>query len=246
MTSILKNNSESNTEALGTILSEGYNKCHRDYIIVSALLLAWEIIGITVDKQPFRNYNFSFKNPQAFPAVLFVLIFYFMFKMTIEWHLNNKVQRNSIPAKIDFYSAHVIAFSSLFLYSYQQATTNQLITLLPTDIAIRTILVFISIVASIISALKLHDLLVFWTNPVIKKEYTSRIKLFSEMITPSIINIVFIYILSKIIGPTYTDLFYNGTMYLLYSCLITYSLAISIYGYELFFIFKNNELGQDI
>lgn len=129
------------------LLSEGYNKAHRAYMVVSALLLAWELVGITVEKQPLKNYNISLKSPEAFPLILVVLVLYFMFKITVEWHLIDENKRASVPAGIDFYSAQTIGVVSLVLYAYQQASKIQIVNILPESSMVNLLVSFFIIIA---------------------------------------------------------------------------------------------------
>ncbi|MCG8345633.1 MAG: hypothetical protein MI685_10830 [Chlorobiales bacterium] len=128
-------------------LSEPYYKSHRAYAGVSALLLAWELIGITVTGKPLENYNISLKSPDAFPLVLVVLVLYFMFKITIEWHHCDDYRRESLPAKIDFYFSHVIGFLSILLYGVQQAIEFQVFDLITVDIQMDVLLMIVAIIS---------------------------------------------------------------------------------------------------
>lgn len=132
-------------------LTEGYYKSHRAYVGVSALLLSWELVGIKVTEQPLDNYNISLKSPEAFPLVLVVLVFYFMFKSTIEWHHCDRERRDSLPAKIDFYFAHFIGFLSIVLYGVQQAIKSQIFDLITFDIQINFVFSWVALLSAFFS-----------------------------------------------------------------------------------------------
>ncbi len=58
-------------------LSRHYYKNRTQLTLYSGLLLAWELIGLTIPSKPFINSNVEIKNPEAFPIVLLILILYF-------------------------------------------------------------------------------------------------------------------------------------------------------------------------
>ena len=107
-------------------LSEPYHKARRNYAGFSGLLIAWELIGIEIDKVPFQNLNVTLKSPNATPYILMILLAYFAFRTVIEWYQCDPVRRESIPSRIDLYAAHFLGFSSIVLYAVQRALDYQI------------------------------------------------------------------------------------------------------------------------
>jgi hypothetical protein len=66
-------------------LTEAYQKAHKNYALVSGVLLAWELVGIELTPEPFENVNVKLLTPGAAPWVLFALVCYFAFRFHIEW-----------------------------------------------------------------------------------------------------------------------------------------------------------------
>jgi hypothetical protein len=100
-------------------LGEGYSHARKAYGLTSALLMAWELIGVELEASPIENLKLTLKSPQAAPYVLIVLIIYFGFRVTIEWYQTDIRRRNLPASRIDFVAAHAIAVAALALYGFQ-------------------------------------------------------------------------------------------------------------------------------
>jgi hypothetical protein len=111
-------------------LSDSYQGAHKAYGLCSALLIAWEFIGIEFDASPIESLRLTLKSPQAVPYVLIVLVAYFAFRLTIEWFQTDRRRRSMTPSRIDFGVAHLIGTLSLALYGYQALSQVQLANLL--------------------------------------------------------------------------------------------------------------------
>ncbi|MEO1023346.1 MAG: hypothetical protein AAFW89_12455 [Bacteroidota bacterium] len=48
-----------------TSLPESYQKARKNYGLFASVLLAWELIGVDVDQQPFNSFNIGVKTPEA-------------------------------------------------------------------------------------------------------------------------------------------------------------------------------------
>jgi hypothetical protein len=107
-------------------LGEGYSHARKAYGLTSALLMAWELIGIELQASPMENLKLTLKSPQAAPYVLIVLIIYFGFRVTIEWHQNDIRRRSLRASRIDFAAAHTIAAAALLLYGFQTLSKIQI------------------------------------------------------------------------------------------------------------------------
>src|SRR5436190_18860859 len=94
-------------------LGRAYAHARKAYTAVSAVLIAWELIGIELENHPIEHFKITIKSPQAVPYVLIVLVFYFSFRTTIEWAQTDARRRGLFPAKLDFIVAHTIAATAL-------------------------------------------------------------------------------------------------------------------------------------
>lgn len=103
-------------------LTEAYRKVHKQYGIFTALFLAWEFIGIDVGEKPLQNFDLKFKSPEAVPYVLMVLMFYFSYRLFVEWMQCPRERRKSKIPRIDYYVAHGIAVLALAIFGYQAIT----------------------------------------------------------------------------------------------------------------------------
>lgn len=92
-------------------LTGSYEKAHKSYVLFSALLASWQIIGITLETK--EKWGVTFKSPNAVPLVLVSLVVYFGYKVTIEWVQVEEGRRNNIAAAIDFRVAHALAVVAL-------------------------------------------------------------------------------------------------------------------------------------
>jgi hypothetical protein len=106
-------------------LGEGYAHSRKAYGLVSALLIAWELIGVELEASPIENIKLTLKSPQAAPYVLIVLIIYFSFRTTIEWYQNDVRRRRLLASRIDFTAAHAIAAVAIVLYAFQSLSKIQ-------------------------------------------------------------------------------------------------------------------------
>jgi hypothetical protein len=107
---------------------EAYQGARKAYGLVSALLIAWELIGMEFSPSPIENLNITLKSPQAIPYVLIVLVAYFAFRFTVEWYQADSRRRSKLVSRIDFGAGHLIGILALVLYSYQTLREIQLAT----------------------------------------------------------------------------------------------------------------------
>lgn len=103
-----------------------YSHARRAYGLTSALLMAWELIGLELGQTPFENFKLTLKSPQAGPYVLIVLIIYFGFRTTIEWYQADPRRRALLASRVDFTAAHIIAAAALMLYGIQTLAKVQI------------------------------------------------------------------------------------------------------------------------
>ncbi len=92
-------------------VTDAYRKAHKNYVLVSGLLASWELIGISLSTK--EKWGIELKSPTAVPLILFTLIFYSGYKMTIEWLQCDAERRKNKAAKVDYGSAHLIAVAAI-------------------------------------------------------------------------------------------------------------------------------------
>lgn len=116
-------------------LTQGYRKARRAYGIVAGLLLAWELIGINLASDPVGPVPITLKSPEAAPFVLLALVIYFGVRLTLEWYQCHTARRETLPAKFDFFLAHLIGVCALSAFVIQRLIDAQLYDLLKPQLA---------------------------------------------------------------------------------------------------------------
>jgi len=123
--------------------SEEYHRAHKNYGFWSALLLAWELIGIripvgenssatdTMLELEFFKVRIQILSPQAAPIVLLALIGYFGYRYTVEWKQSNQRRSHLRISMIDFGVAHGIATLGVLVYTYQRIKGIQIVEFVP-------------------------------------------------------------------------------------------------------------------
>ena len=106
-------------------LSDHYHKARKLYGLTSGLLLLWELVGIELQPNPVEYLKVKLLSPEAVPAILFLLVFYFAFRFIIEWSQCDGYRRQFLASRVDFYAAHGFGFVSVSIYAFQQALTTR-------------------------------------------------------------------------------------------------------------------------
>ena len=106
-------------------LTEAYYKAHKSYALASAILIAWELIGITFETQPLENVKVTLKSPDAAPFVLLALVFYFAFRFSVEWLQCDRRRRGFLQSQIDFGISHILAATAVGIYVVQKFLSIQ-------------------------------------------------------------------------------------------------------------------------
>lgn len=106
-------------------LTPEYHKARKQLMLWAGILFVWELVGIDLGKVEATGGNVgavitAIKSPQAIPWVLLILVLYFLFKTTIEWHQCHIARRTLRVSKIDFYAAWIVAVSAYALYLGQR------------------------------------------------------------------------------------------------------------------------------
>ncbi|MFH1892503.1 MAG: hypothetical protein ABIK83_07450 [Candidatus Zixiibacteriota bacterium] len=109
------------------VFSESYRKARRQYALFAALLLSWELIGLRIDTSYLKNkYGVTILSPEAVPIVLIALLFYFCYRIAIEWHQQDHAIRSGIACRIDNWVSHSLALIALGVYVIQRTIETRL------------------------------------------------------------------------------------------------------------------------
>lgn len=135
-----------------------YDKARRSYGLASAVLLAWELIGIQLDPAPVQSFKVTLQSPQAAPYVLLALVIYFAIRLTIEWFQTDTVRRQMFASRADFVLAHIIGTAALGLYAAQTLLRIQVVNkiTLPTVVAF-TLALFTGLAVGMLLAIRVFD-----------------------------------------------------------------------------------------
>ncbi|MEP6699436.1 MAG: hypothetical protein ABJB09_06865 [Verrucomicrobiota bacterium] len=107
-------------------LGEAYRRARRAYGLTSAILMAWELVGIQLGGVPVEHVRLWLKSPEAALYMLIALILYFGVRLSIEWYQND-IRRRELPAsRRDFVMSHTIAIAAVALYGFQTFAGLQL------------------------------------------------------------------------------------------------------------------------
>lgn len=112
-------------------LSSEYYKARKNYNLFAGLFFLWEFVGIELPKNPWGNMNITFKSPEAAPYVLLFILFFYAFRITVEWLQSDVSRRLLIQSKLDFYFSHAIAFISISIFFIQVAIHEQIFIKFP-------------------------------------------------------------------------------------------------------------------
>lgn len=126
-------------------LSSEYHKAHKQLMLWSAILFVWEFVGIDLSEAKDAGGYIgpivkALKSPQAVPWVLLLLVFYFLFKCSIEWAQCHVDRRKIRFARVDYVSALIVASAAIALYIGQAVSRVQFADILQ-DKGIRASLV---------------------------------------------------------------------------------------------------------
>lgn len=124
-------------------LSQEYHRAHKQLMLWAGILLIWELVGVDLNRAQAAGGNLgavigSIKSPQAVPWVLLILVGYFLFKCTVEWHQCNSSRRQFRVARVDFVSAWAVALFAYSLYVVQALVRAQIADLVSGSIRARS------------------------------------------------------------------------------------------------------------
>lgn len=111
-------------------LSSEYHKARKQLMLWAGILFIWELVGIDLEKAKEMGGNAgaiinAIKSPQAIPWVLLILVAYFLFKTTVEWHQCSGSRRALRVSRVDFGSAWIVTALAYALYAYQAISRIQ-------------------------------------------------------------------------------------------------------------------------
>jgi hypothetical protein len=92
-------------------LTNTYQKAHKSYVLASALFASWVLIGFGLNTKD--RWGLEIKSPNGIPLILLTMIFYFGYRLTVEWMQCDEERRSMRVAKVDFLIAHGIAVVAL-------------------------------------------------------------------------------------------------------------------------------------
>jgi DNA-binding CsgD family transcriptional regulator len=102
-------------------LSDQYHSARNKYALFSALLLAWNFLGLQIDiRSIFASVSLSLPTPDKVPILLTGLVLYYAYRISIEWNQCNGTRRDYKSSQVDFAITHLIGFVSLLAYGVQQ------------------------------------------------------------------------------------------------------------------------------
>lgn len=106
-------------------VTDAYRKAHKTYVLAAGLLASWELIGITLDTK--EKWGIELKSPTAVPFILFTLVFYSAYKITVEWWQCDGERRKDRIARLDYIVAHLIGAVAVGISVVQYLTRVQIV-----------------------------------------------------------------------------------------------------------------------
>ena len=90
--------------------------------------MSWELIGVTLQTK--ERWGIDLKSPNAVPLILFTLMIYSGYKMTVEWLQCNLERRQNKAARVDYLVTHLIAVLALAISIIQYLARIQIVDVL--------------------------------------------------------------------------------------------------------------------
>ena len=135
-------------------LSSEYHKAHKQLMLWATILFIWEFVGVNLDEAKDAGGNIgpivaAIKSPQAVPWVLLILVFYFLFKCSVEWAQCHVDRRRILFARIDYVAALIVSGAAITLYVGQTISNVQFANALQTPQKMRSTFAGIMIAAGV-------------------------------------------------------------------------------------------------
>lgn len=99
--------------------SESFHKARKLYVLISAIILLWELSVIDVSKTDgiLGGIFKAIKYPKAISIILGILWVYSFLRIWIEWNQADIKRRNLKISRIDFYISHGIGIISIWNFT---------------------------------------------------------------------------------------------------------------------------------
>lgn len=151
-------------------LAPEYPKARRQLVLWSALLIAYELIGIDMQELAKAGGNAgaiakSLRNPEAIPWVLLALVVYFFYRVWVEWENSPIARRKERGARIDRGVTWAISFAALGLYAFQRMAEVRAATLIAENPS-RTVSLLVGTAAGMTASM----VAVAWWKPSFRKQ----------------------------------------------------------------------------
>jgi hypothetical protein len=109
-------------------VTDAYRKAHKSYVLMSGLLAAWALIGITLNTKD--KWGIELQSPVAVPVILALSVFYSGYRLIVEWHQCAPERRNDSWARLDNWMAHGIGVTAVAVAGVQSLSRIRFIDLL--------------------------------------------------------------------------------------------------------------------
>ena len=111
-------------------LTDAWQKARKNYTLIAGVLIAWELVGLELTRDPIDNINVSLQAPQAAPFVFLALLAYFAFRASVEWFQCDLRRRQMLASRLDWFGGHALAILAGAIYVTQRLSEIQIGALL--------------------------------------------------------------------------------------------------------------------
>ena len=119
LTRVLRHQDSKNV-SLTPELTAQYHRSRMFFVLFSALLGVWELVGITL-AGPVAGM-FDVKHKYLIPWILLACSIYYGYRMVVEWFQSDKVRRSQRVSKFDLGGTFIIAGISFVIFAVQTVT----------------------------------------------------------------------------------------------------------------------------
>ena len=110
-------------------MTNSYQNARKLLILFSAILIAWEYVGIEIGssvKLPPVGTDINIHNPEIVPSLIFIMVLYFAFRYTVEWWLIPLNERLLVPLVVDRIVTYLVGLASIVVYVFQRTSEFRL------------------------------------------------------------------------------------------------------------------------
>lgn len=103
-------------EKLPAPLTDPYHRARRQFVLWSAILLAWELIGVDLNllKDTTAGFVLALQRPGVIPWVLVAFVLYFAARLTLEWLQVEPARKKLTAPRFDLGFAAMIGGAAVF------------------------------------------------------------------------------------------------------------------------------------